>query len=159
MVACRHGDDAAARNVLRDEAGLMNQLAPDDRRAISDAAWNGEAAAVALMLDLGFDPRTIGHDSGTALHCAAWEGSPDTVAVLLRHPDAAELVAIKDAHYGATPLGWCCHGSRFGKTSHDHAGVARLLLAAGARLGPDTSEASEEVEAVLGKSDTVFGSR
>jgi ankyrin repeat protein len=149
MLACRHGDDAAARAVLRDDPGMMSRLTADDRRAISDAAWNGEAAPVALMLDLGFDPRTIGHDSGTALHCAAWEGSPDTVAALLRHPDAAELVSIKDAHYGATPLGWCCHGSRFGNTSHDHAGVARLLLEAGARTGPDTSEASEEVEQVI----------
>jgi len=149
MLACRHGDGTAARAVLRDEPGLMDRLTSDDRRAISDAAWNGETAAVALMLDLGFDPRTIGHDSGTALHCAAWEGSPDTVAALLRHPDATELVAIKDAHYGATPLGWCCHGSRFGNTSHDHAAVARLLLEAGARPGADTSEASEEVEGVL----------
>ena len=47
---------------------------------------------VALMLDLGFDPRTPGHDTGTALHCAAWEGSPDTVAALLRHRDAARDV-------------------------------------------------------------------
>ena len=105
--------------------------------------------AVALMLDLGFDPRTPGHDAGTALHCAAWQGSPETVAALLRHRDAAELIAIKDSHYGATPLGWCCHGSRFGNTGRDHAAVARLLLDAGARPGPDTSEASEEVEAVL----------
>jgi ankyrin repeat protein len=107
------------------------------------------------MLDLGFDPRVAGHDSGTALHCAAWQGSPETVAALLRHPDAAELVAIKDAHYSATPLGWCCHGSRFGNTDHDHAGVARLLLAAGAQPGADTNDASEEVEAVLaGKPDS-----
>jgi ankyrin repeat protein len=149
MLACRQGDEAAVRAALRDEPSLMARLGADDRRAIADAAWNGEARAVALMLDLGFDPRVAGHDSGTALHCAAWQGSPETVAVLLRHPDAAELVAIKDARYAATPLGWCCHGSRFGNTNHDHAGVARLLLAAGARPGPDTSDASEEVMAVL----------
>ena len=127
----------------------MARLTADDRRAISDAAWNGEAAPVALMLDLGFDPRTPGHDSGTALHCAAWQGSPETVAALLRHQDAAELVTIKDAHYHATPLGWCCHGSRFGPTAPRSRRRARLLLAAGARPGPDTSEASPEVEAVL----------
>jgi len=157
MLACRRGDEAAARAVLRDDPTLMTRLTADDRRAISDAAWNGEARPVALMLDLGFDPRTPGHDSGTALHCAAWEGSPETVAALLRHPDVAELVAIQDAHYHATPLGWCCHGSRFGNTNHDHAAVARLLLAAGARTGPDTSEASPEVEAVLG--EAVIGDR
>jgi hypothetical protein len=59
------------------------------------------------------------------------------------------MLATKDAHHGATPLGWCCHGSRFGPTGRDHATVARLLLEAGAKLGPDTNEASEEVEAVL----------
>ena len=108
------------------------------------------ACAVALMLELGFDPRTTGHDSGTALHLAAWEGSVETVAALLRHPDARQLVAIKDAHYDATPLGWCCHGSQHGNASHDHAGVARLLLGAGAEPGADTDDASPAVRAVIG---------
>jgi len=116
---------------------------------MSDAAWEGDEKAVALMLDLGFDPRTPGHDSGTALHCAAWAGSPGTVATLLRHHDASALVGIRDAHYGATPLGWCCHGSIHGDTTHDHAAVARLLLEAGARPGADTDGASPAVEAVL----------
>ena len=69
--------------------------------------------------------------------------------MLLRHPDASALVAIRDAHYGATPLGWCCHGSLHGDTAHDHAAVARLLLAAGAQPGSDTSEASPSVEEVF----------
>src|SRR5439155_5715057 len=89
MLACRQGDDAGARAVLRDDPGIMARLRPNDLVAIADAAWKGEANAVALMLDLGFDPRTTGHDAGTALHCAAWEGSPETVAALPRHPDAA----------------------------------------------------------------------
>jgi ankyrin repeat protein len=127
----------------------MSRLGADDRRALTDAAWNAEAGPVAVMLDLGFDPRTPGQDSGTALHCAAWQGSPETVAALLRHHTAAEMLATKEPHHGATPLGWCCHGSRFGPPGRDYAAVARLLLAAGARLGPDTAEASEDVEAVL----------
>jgi ankyrin repeat protein len=101
------------------------------------------------MVELGFDPRTPGHDSGTALHCAAWEGSPATVAALLRHPDARALVALKDAHYGGSPLGWCCHGSLHGNRDHDHAGVARLLLDAGAQPGRDTTNASPAVRAVI----------
>src|SRR5512132_1346471 len=148
-LACRLGDEAQARSVLREHPGIIESMTSADHRAISDAAWNGDARAVALMSELGFDPRTPGHAGGTALHCAAWEGSVETVAVLLRRPDAQSLVAIRDAHYNATPLGWCCHGSRFGNTSHDHAGVARLLLEAGARPGPDASEASPSVEAVL----------
>ena len=135
--------------MVREHPGIVASMRPEQHRAISDAAWNADARAVALMLDLGFDPRTPGHDSGTALHCAAWEGSVETVAVLLKHPDARTLVSLTDAHYGATPLGWCCHGSMHGNPTHDHAGVARLLLAAGAQVGRDSNEASPPVEAVL----------
>jgi ankyrin repeat protein len=147
--ACCLGDGAQAKSLLREHPGMIESMTQDDHRAVTDAAWNGDVGAVALMLDLGFDPRTPGHDSGTALHCAAWKGSTETVAALLRHPEARELVAIRDGHYGATPLGWCCHGSRFGNTANDHVGVAKLLLEAGARLGPDTRDASPAVEAVL----------
>jgi len=149
LLACRRGDEPQARSMLTEYPGLIETMTSDDHRAISDAAWHGDTRVVSLMLDLGFDPRTPGHDSGTALHCAAWEGSADTVAVLLRHRDAGSLVAIRDAHYNATPLGWCCHGSRFGNNCHDHAGVARLLLEAGAQRGADAGEASPSVEAVL----------
>jgi len=124
-------------------------MSSDDHRAITEAAWDGDARAVALMSELGFDPRTPGQDTGTALHCAAWEGSAETVAVLLRRPDAHSLLEIRDSVHGGTPLGWCCHGSRFGNTSHDHAAVARLLLEAGARLDPRTNEASPAVEAEI----------
>jgi hypothetical protein len=152
LSASRQGDEVRAKAVLRDEPGIVANMTPDEHRAISDAAWNGDAAAVTLMLELGFDPGTPGHDSGTALHCAAWQGSPDAVAALLRHPAGRALVAVRDAHYGATPLGWCTHGSRFGNPANDHAEVARLLLQAGARRGPDTEMASPSVLAVLGES-------
>ncbi|MEO5580231.1 MAG: hypothetical protein ABIR58_06190 [Gemmatimonadaceae bacterium] len=149
LLACRRGDEAAARSVLREHPGLIESMTPNDHRAITDASWNGDAKAVALMMDLGFDPRTPGHDTGSALHCAAWEGSAPTVAALLSHPDARALIGTEDSRHGATPLGWCCHGSRFGNTRHDHAGVAKLLLEAGAQPGSDTSEASPSVQAVL----------
>ena len=149
LLVCRRGDEAGARALLREHPGIIESMAPADHRTITMAAWNGDARAVALMSDLGFDPRSEGHDGGTALHCAAWQGSPETVAVLLRRRDARDLIPIKDSHYGGTPLGWCFHGSRFGNTSHDHAGVAKLLLEAGARPGPGPVEASPSVEAVL----------
>jgi ankyrin repeat protein len=148
-LACRRGDEVSARALLRENPGIIESMTPGDHRAITNAAWNGDARAVALMSDLGFDPRIEGHDGGTALHCAAWQGSVETVAVLLRRRDVGELISIKDSHYGATPLGWCFHGSRFGNTRHDHAGVARLLLEVGARPGAGPVEASPSVEAVL----------
>jgi hypothetical protein len=67
----------------------------------------------------------------------------------MRHPSARELITIRDAHHNGTPLGWCCHGSLYGNSSHDHAGVAKLLLDAGAEPGSDTGEASQSVKAVL----------
>lgn len=149
QAACSAGDGKRARAVVREHPGIIASMGTREHRAIADAAWNGNARAVALMLELGFDPRTPGHDSGTALHLAAWEGSVDSVAALLRHPDARALVSIRDAHYDATPLGWCCHGSLHGNTTRDHARVARLLLDAGAQPGPDTKDASPAVQSVL----------
>ncbi|HVH57367.1 MAG TPA: ankyrin repeat domain-containing protein [Vicinamibacterales bacterium] len=149
LFACRSGDESAARTIVRDHPSIVRSMRAEDHRTLADAAWNGNARAIALMLDLGFDPRVTGHDSGTPLHLAAWEGSAETVAALLRHPAAAELVSIRDANYDATPLGWCCHGSLHGNRCHDHAAAARLLLDAGARTGPDTADASSSVQGVL----------
>ena len=145
----RRGDAERARKLVREHPGLVASMTPEQRRAISDAAWDGDARAVALMLELGFDPSAPGHDSGTALHVAAWQGSVETVKILLDHPIGRTLVSAKEGRYGATPLGWCCHGSVHGNTSHDHAGVARLLVDAGAELGHDAAEASPSVQAVL----------
>ena len=151
LLACRLGDEPTARALLREHPGVVASMQPDDHRAISDAAWNGDAGAVALMLDLGFDPRTPGHDSGSALHCAAWQGSAEGVRALLTHESARAVLEIRDARYHSTPLGWCCHGSRHGNISCDHAGVAKLLLEAGAQTGTDTREASPSVERVLAR--------
>ena len=149
LFSCRNGDEARARAIVRGNPGIVASMSQVEHRALADAAWNGATRAVSLMLELGFDPRVTGHDSGTPLHCAAWEGSTETVAALLSHADARALVAISDARYGATPLGWCCHGSLHGNPTHDHAGVAKLLLAAGAQPGADTREASKDVQRVL----------
>ena len=149
LFAASRGDGERARALTREHAGLVASLPAEAHRALADAAWAGNAPAVSVMIELGFDPRATGHDSGTALHCAAWEGSAPAVAAILRHPAANELVTLRDAHYGATPLGWCCHGSLHGNRSHDHAGVARLLISAGARQGPDTADASTAVRAAM----------
>jgi ankyrin repeat protein len=149
LFAASRGDGERARSLTREHPGLVASLPATAHRALADAAWAGDAPAVAVMIELGFDPRVTGHDAGTALHCAAWEGSAPSVAAILRHPAAPELVALRDAHYGATPLGWCCHGSLHGNRSKDHAGVARLLIAAGAPPGTDTAEASAAVRAAM----------
>jgi ankyrin repeat protein len=102
------------------------------------------------MLELGFDPATPGHDGGTTLHCAAWQGSAAIVQAVLRHPRGRALVAAREARYGATPLGWCVHGARnSGRPGADHAAVARLLLDAGAKPEPGWEDAPEAVRSVI----------
>ncbi len=126
--ACRRTDVDAARAVVREHPGLVASLSAQDQRAITDAAWDGDAPAVALMLELGFDPATPGHDSGTALHCASWQGSAATVAVLLSAPQGRALLTVRDAHHNDMPLGWCRHGATHGPRGGDHAAVETLLL-------------------------------
>ena len=149
LTACRFGDVDQARTLERQHPGLVAALSRQDHRALADAAWEGNESAVALMLELGFDAAVSGHDAGTPLHLAAWEGSPEVVGALLGHPAGRALIGVRDGHYGGTPLDWCCHGSLHGNTNHDHAGVARLLLDAGASPDIETKQASAAVDAVL----------
>lgn len=148
-LTCRRTDTEAARALVGEHPDLVASLSAQDHRAIADAAWDGDAPAVALMLELGFDPATPGHDSGTALHCASWQGSAETVAILLGTPQGRALVSARDAHHGSTPLGWCCHGSLHGPRGGDFAAVATQLLAQGAPL--DAFDASAAVLAVLAR--------
>jgi len=90
-----------------------------------------------------------GPTGGNALHCAAWEGSVACVAAILRYPAGRSLLETRDTTYQGTPLSWCSHGSRnCGNPRANHAEVARLLIAAGARISPDL-EPSDSVQAVL----------
>lgn len=148
--ACFRADADAAQAIVLEEPALVSSLDARDRRAITDAAWEGNAAAVTLMLSLGFDPATPGHDTGSALHCASWQGSASTVAAILATAAGRALIHTRDAHHGSTPLGWCCHGSLHGPEG-DHATIARLLLAHGAIV--EAFEASDAVEQVLFDAD------
>lgn len=152
LLACHEVNREEALAILRANPGLIDALGEVDRRALVDEAWLGNAAAVELMMDIGFDPAVTsanGSAASTALHCAAWNGLPRAVAAILRHPARASLLAARDATHRGTPLGWCCHGSLSGSHPQtDYADVARLLIAAGARPEPN-AEASPAVQAVL----------
>lgn len=146
-LALRRGDVEGARAIGAAHPALLSQLTTADHRVVSDAAWNGDAPAVASMLAIGLDPATPGHDGGTALHCAAWQGSAETVEVILRDARAAALLTTADAHYHQPPLGWCCHGSLNGPRDGAHARIATMLLDAGAP--PRAFDATEAVEAII----------
>ena len=152
LLACHDGDGDEARSIVRANAGIVERLDATDRRALTDEAWRPNPKAVELMLELGFDPSapsTAGPTGGTALHCAAWEGSVDAVASILRHPRGRALIETRDPVYGGMPLNWCCHGSlNCGNPRANHAEVARLLIAAGAPTAGE-HEASDAVLSVL----------
>jgi ankyrin repeat protein len=153
LLACHEGDRDQAQAIVRGHPGIVPNLTSNDRRALTDEAWAANAPAVELMLELGFDPGATsltGPTAGTALHCAAWEGSVPCVAAILRYPAGRALIDVRDRIYGGAPLNWCCHGSaNSGKRDANHAEVARLLIEAGGRVDPDAMEASEEVMKVL----------
>jgi len=147
LAALAGGDEAEARTLLSAQPSLLQDLTEDDRRRLPETGWNGNARAVALMLDLGFDPAAETPGGATVLHNAAHQGFADCVQAVLRHPGAAALLARRDRVYHGTPLGWCVHGSRFGPKG-EHAAVARMLLEAGAPE-VDAHDASDEVREVF----------
>jgi len=144
LLACHEGDRATAYEIIGAHPRIVEMLTAADRRALTDEAWLANAPAVKLMMELGFDPavRSVtGPTGGTALHCAAWEGSPECAAAILDAERGRALVTVRDPTYGGTPLGWCCHGSRnCGRPGADHAAVARLLVAAGSPIDWDPDE-------------------
>jgi ankyrin repeat protein len=148
LAACVQGDASNAKTLLRKHPDLIETLQPDDQRALPDAAWTGNVAAVELMLELGFDPFSPGQDTGTVLHCAAWQGNAACTRVVLRHGAARELVHTREKTHGGTPLGWCCHGSIHCRHG-DYPAVARMLLEAGAETAVNYAETPREVRRVI----------
>jgi hypothetical protein len=153
LIACHEAAADEARAIVRTHPGLVESLTGADRRALTDEAWTANAPAVALMMELAFDPSApsvTGPTGGNALHCAAWQGSAACVAALLDYPSGRALINVRENSYQGTPLSWCCHGSRnCGNPRADHAEVARVLIAAGAVIDPKLVDCSDEMQAVL----------
>jgi ankyrin repeat protein len=149
LAACAKADRAAAEAVVASHPGVVAGLGRDQMRLIADRAHANDTAAVALMLDLGFDARVLGPDNADALHWAAFQGNAEMVRTLLRHDPP---IGVKDASHGGTPLDWCVYGSVCGwaKNRGDFAAAARLLLDAGERCdAADLPTGRDDVDAVL----------
>jgi ankyrin repeat protein len=156
VAAAMVGRADEARALVAKDASLPASLTADDQAALPAAAWNSNAAAVMVMLDIGFDPLAKGPEGGNVLHCAAWRGLADLVDRVLAHPRVLPvrdaLIAAKDPSFGSTPLGWCCHGSTNCRNpAGDYPRIARSLVAAGAVIGPNLDNATPEVRAALGR--------
>jgi ankyrin repeat protein len=139
LSACLRADRASAEQQVADAPGLLATLTAAERASIVRAAEAGNAAAVTLMLDLGFPLETDGGDSGsTALHAAAYSGSAAVVGLLLAR--GADIEA-RDGNWNSTPLGWAVVGSGerpANDPAADWVETVRTLLAAGASTGDIT---------------------
>jgi hypothetical protein len=149
LAACATANRAAAKAVVDAEPGVVAGLRRDQMRLISDRAHAGDTAAVALMLDLGFDARVTGPDYADALHWAAFLGNVQMVQALLQHNPP---IGVRETSYNGTPLDWCVYGSLHGwrNDKGDFATTTRLLLDAGERFEPAALPTGrEDVDIVL----------
>ena len=129
--AISHGGSVAQVELDGDARDVLIELAMSDL---------GGLERVVDAVGAGFSARWGGGPRGTLLHQASWFGRPDYVELLLRR--GAEPDERVETEY-ATPLGWAAVGSRyspehpndtFAATNGDWVAVARLLVAAGARV-------------------------
>jgi ankyrin repeat protein len=149
LAACASADRAAAEAVVASHPQIVGTLTRDEMRLIADKAHANDTAAVALMLDVGFDPHVPGVDDAEAIRWAAFQGNAEIVRLLLAHDPP---IGVRDIRYNGTPLGWCVYGSLHGwrRETGDFATSARLLLEAGERPDPaDLPTGRDDVDAVL----------
>jgi ankyrin repeat protein len=148
VAACGRGDRAEAESMLAARPTLRDELTAEHYVALHRAAEQGDVAAIALLLDCGFDANQGDEEIGkTALHSAAMAGRPDAVRVLLARGASPD---VRDREFHGQPLVWAAEGSRsHGERAQDYAEVGRLLLDAGSPVawepGDEPSEGIVEI--------------
>lgn len=128
--ACAAGDGGGAKRMAEAHPGIVDELSPEEQRALPDAAERGNMDAVRIMLGLGFDPAARGTHGGTALHWAAWRGDAEMARLLIERNAPLEL---RCHDFQCTPLAWAAHGSdNSHRADGDYLETARALVDAGA---------------------------
>jgi hypothetical protein len=150
-VACELGDDSLLATLRLTRPDLARALNDDEQRKLPEAAQNNDVEAVRRMLASGWPVDAVGQHGATALHWAGFHGNSAMAKVILGFDPPLEA---RERDFGQTPLDWTIHGSVNGwyAESGDYAGVAELLLAAGAKV-PLTPKVkgSEALLAALGR--------
>ena len=120
---------------------------PENARLLPDLAQNHATESVRALLDAGVPIDSRGDMGGTALHWACWKGYADLAKLLV---ERGASLTIEDAQYHGTPPGWFGHGVRNNGEGGDYAGVASVLVAAGATFSDaDVPTGKDDVDAVL----------
>ena len=151
LAACGAADRQAAERVIAEQPNVVRTLTRDQMRLIADKAHANDTAAVALMVDLGFDPLIPGPDEFEPIRWAVFHGNTEMTRRLLAHDPP---INIPDRSYGGTLLGNCIYGSLHGwscdSSPCNYGETVRLLLEAGERVSPDYLPTGvDDVDAVL----------
>ena len=133
-----------------DRSLKANATAAQMKDGFTWACEFGRSAVVEFLLERGMDVRArLKHHGQTGLHWAAGGGHVETVKVLLAREAPVD---IKDETWAVTPLAWTLFGWRHplpGGTPERYYEIARVLIAAGAKVEPDWLT-SEDVRACPG---------
>jgi ankyrin repeat protein len=130
--ACARADRSAVHKMLAENPGIVAAITGAGAAPLVDAAEEGRAEAVRVMLECGFDPAVMRHGL-SALHFAGWQGDLATVEALLDHNAPLEQVN----SFGGTVLGSTIHGAMHrDEPGADYPAVVRRLVAAGAIVPP-----------------------
>lgn len=151
LSACAAANRAAAEAVVAQHPGVVASLTRDQMRLIADKAHANDTAAVALMLDVGFDALVPGPDDFEAIRWAGFHGNPEMTRRLLRHDPP---INVPDPSYGGTPLDNCLYGALHGwiceSAPSDYPATVQLLVEAGERVRPEYLPTGvDDVDAVL----------
>jgi len=104
LAAVTAGDRDEVRRLLADEPGVRERALERRPDQLVRAVEQSRPAAVALLIELGFDVNT--RPRTAPLHEAAMRGDLDTIRLLLAHGADPTL---RNTAYDATPAGWAEH--------------------------------------------------
>ncbi len=157
VAACARADEATARRSIAGDPEIISRLQFQHEGLLIDFAGSGDTAALALMLDLGFDAgaaRTSPHwmQGETALHAAVGRGLLANVKLLIGRGVPLEATNAR----GRTPLAVAirCFEEQSEWTPNDSTlPIAHALIDAGASV--ESAGMTLAAAVCLGRSDDV----
>jgi ankyrin repeat protein len=138
LAACARGDAATARRLVAADPELIQRIQAQNEALLIDFAGTDNTAALALILDLGFDVRVARKTPDwlvgvTALHVAAGRGLLANAKLLIERGAPLEAKNTR----GCTPLGVAvrCFEQQSEWTPNDYIpAIAQALIDAGANV-------------------------